>query len=1242
MRGSDQPWQIVYGEVLVGGVITFVTTDIPGGGEFLHMVTTLAGHKCHALKGMRADGVDIPFDFTGNSIYGWSQDDWNLGINGYVLASFSDGDDDQVVNADLLSQGAALFPGLITTNFRQRGLAYVYNILFFSPEKFPNGFPDLQYLLQGKTEIYDPRSGGSYGYTNNAALCIADYLSNSKFGLGAAYGTEIDTTNLAAAADICDEDVDLAGGGTEKRYTLNGVFDTSEEPQQILEKMQTTIGGPIVYQGGMWRIYPGAWREPTLTISDGDIVSEVKVTVQPSRRDLFNGVKGTYLNPDTWQIEDFPPYLNSTYETEDGEQILLDVTFPFTTSVATAQRLAKLMLERHRQCFEVDLTCTLKAFQAQVGDNIKLTFGGCAWVEKEFEVQQVQLVLNDETVAVQLHLKETAEGVFDWNDGEQTTIDLAPNTTLPDPTFVADPTGLILQSGTRHLYVREDGTVFTRVYVSWDAITDPFVKNGGRIYVRAKNNTAGGDFVVVAALPGFETFAYVLDVKDGDEYTIGVQFENGLQKQSAWVDDTHEVLGKKAPPSVVSSVTGTPNEVGILVAWPKIADVDVGYYVLGYGDDRANLLLRSEEFDNAAWVKTSCTISANAVAAPDSVSSADKIVEAAASAEHFAEQIGVNIVTGTQYRAIAHVKAAGRTKARVAFSAGGFSSQPYVDVDLENGDVLATHGSPASVEVLEYDDGWFRVSFLATAASNNGNGGLMIFPLNASGVSNYLGDGSSGVYAWGAAVNLAAQSAKYRQTTSAVAIASTRTVIATELRATNYQWQIQAAGSYELNVMAVDTSGNESVVYTKATVTVAAPSAPQNIMAQVSGPDMILTWEAPATTQFTVEQYEIREGATVLNRVKGTRFQQRVTWEGTKTFSVFAVDLKQNIGTQADVTLDIVAPNAPTNVRPVVVDNNVLLYFDEPNIHTLPIANYVVERSGNVVGDTSRPFVNIFEVLGGDYSYDIYAVDSAGNQGDATTIAVTVSQPPDFILRDADTIDPDDYDTFTHALVAEDGISFYAPVVTGRTWTQHFTDNSQSTVQDFIDDGYGTWLEPAYTGAAAVVEEKIDLGTLLPASIVTTSISEQSLDGSGMTVSPTISYDDDDSGYTSGGAGNATIFASSAFRYIKPKYEITAPDDKTISRFSAHAYTVQVKKQTDSGVVEVTSNPTAFTFALDFVDINSIVATPQGTTALIAIVDFTDAPNPTGGNIYLFDAAGASAAGAGKYVRWVAEGAVSP
>lgn len=1243
VRGSDKPWQVIYGKARVGGVLIFITTDVPGGGEYLHIITALAGHKCHALLGLISDGTDVPFGTTSGSIYGWSTGDWaTVGGLGYYNVSFSNGDVDQVANADAVSQSALLFPGIWTSNHRCRGIAHVYNIIYFSPAKFPTGtFPELQFLVEGKADIYDPRTD-TRGYSNNAALCIADYLTDTRIGMGADYTLDFDLDNLEDAANICDEDVDVAGGGTEKRYTMNGVFDTSEDPQQILQKMQTTIGGPIVYQGGKWRIYPGAWRTPTLTLDEGDIVGDLSIGLQPSRRDLFNYVKGTYMNPTSWEIEDFPAVVNSTYETEDDEAIPFDVTYPFTTSVSTAQRLSKLLLEKARQCITVEGTFTLKAFQAQVGDNILLTFSGCSWTAKAFEVQQIQLVLKNNSTAVQMSLKETASGVYDWNDGEETTEDLAPNTTLPDPTVVTDPTGLLLESGTKILYTREDGTVFSRIKVSWDAVVDPFVKNGGTIEIRAKDDTASADYtIVIDSLPGTETFSYILDVKDGDTYSVGIRFKNGLGNYSAWVTDTHEVLGKQAPPSNVSSISGVPNEVGILISWPGISDPDISHYVLAYGDDRTNRLTYSEQLNQTAWVKTSCTISADATTAPDATSTADKIVEAAASAEHLVEQIGVTITNGSTYRAIAHVKRAGRNYARVALSAGGFSSQPYVDVNLLTGEVVATHGSPASVEVTEFGNEWFRVSFLATASSNNGNGGLQVYPLNDSVASNYLGDVTKGVYAWGLAVNMSGDSAKYVKTTTTTAVGTTRTIIASEIFTTHYTWQIQTAGSYDLNVMAVDTTGNESIVYTKTTVTVSAPSAPQNIMATISGPDMLISWDAPASTQFTVEQYEIREGSTVLNRVKGTLYRQRVTWSGSKTFSVFAVDIKQNIGSQADVTQTVTVPNAPANLRPVVVDNNVLLYFDEPTIHTLPIDHYLVERDDNTY-QCSRPFINLFEILGGDYTYNVFAVDTAGNEGAMAMVDATVSQPPDFILHSSGTIDPDDYDTATHILVAEDGETFYAPVVTGRTVAQHFTDNSMTTTQGFISAGYDVVLEPAYT-SAAVVEEKIDLGTLLAASIITCSISQEALDGTGMTVSPTISYSADDSSYTSGGAGNATVFASTSFRYVKFKYSITAPDDKTLSRFSGHTYTVQVKKQTDSGIVEVTANPTTVNFNLDFVDVVSIIGTPQGTTtALIPIIDFTDVPNPTSFNVYLYDAAGSNASGAGKYVRWIAEGAVSP
>src|SRR4030065_2704222 len=67
---------------------------------------------------------------------------------------------------------------------------------------------------------------------------------------------------------------------------------------------------------------------------------------------------------------------------------------------------------------------------------------------------------------------ETAAGVYDWNSGEETLIDLAPNTNLPNPNVIDKPENLTAASGTQHLYLRNDGTVFSRVQLTWTPTTD--------------------------------------------------------------------------------------------------------------------------------------------------------------------------------------------------------------------------------------------------------------------------------------------------------------------------------------------------------------------------------------------------------------------------------------------------------------------------------------------------------------------------------------------------------------------------------------------------------------------------------------------------------------------------------------------------------------------------------------------------------------------------------------------------
>ena len=111
---------------------------------------------------------------------------------------------------------------------------------------FGNGLPAISFHVSGKNDILDPRTSPvGVAYTENAALCIADYLSNPQWGFKAPYGTEIPTAPLIAAANLCDEESPLAAGGTEPRYALNGGFPLTMKRGEVLQNLLTSCAGRL-------------------------------------------------------------------------------------------------------------------------------------------------------------------------------------------------------------------------------------------------------------------------------------------------------------------------------------------------------------------------------------------------------------------------------------------------------------------------------------------------------------------------------------------------------------------------------------------------------------------------------------------------------------------------------------------------------------------------------------------------------------------------------------------------------------------------------------------------------------------------------------------------------------------------------------------------------------------------------------------------------------------------------------
>lgn len=180
-----------------------------------------------------------------------------------------------------------------------------------------------------------------------------------------------------------------------------------------------------------------------------------------------------------------------------------------------------------------------------------------------------------------------------------------------------------------------------------------------------------------------------------------------------------------------------------------------------------NFCLQSETF-GTTWSGVSASVSSNAITAPDGTLTADKIVEASSgSTQHRLDQL-ITTVVGQQYTASVFVKAGERTQVQLRF----VDSSADVGFDLTTVAPFSVSaaGLGYGISAVPGQSGWYRcwVSAAATATTQN-------FRINMSSAGNnsYVGDGTSGLYVWGACLTKAANNpgdynSAWRTTTVAI------------------------------------------------------------------------------------------------------------------------------------------------------------------------------------------------------------------------------------------------------------------------------------------------------------------------------------------------------------------------------------------------------------------------------------------------------------------------------------------
>jgi hypothetical protein len=236
-------------------------------------------------------------------------------------------------------------------------------------------------------------------------------------------------------------------------------------------------------------------------------------------------------------------------------------------------------------------------------------------------------------------------------------------------------------------------------------------------------------------------------------------------------------------------------------------------------ESRTNLALQSQAIDQVVWVKSNINTTGtppyiDVAISPDGTQNADLVIpDTTFTALHKITQVGATVTAGATTTSSIYLKPGGYNFVLLRSGNASESAAFQVLVNLSNGTIgtPAAYGAGATVTgatITLLKNGWYRVTLTGAIT------GLLAYNQNIyvyeSGVSAFSGNGTSGVYMWGAQVEVGAFATSYIPT---VASQVTRTADVATMTGTNFSdWYSAGAGGVVTRVLPSTVSGTRPVL----------------------------------------------------------------------------------------------------------------------------------------------------------------------------------------------------------------------------------------------------------------------------------------------------------------------------------------------------------------------------------------------------------------------------------------------
>lgn len=339
----------------------------------LHVVNALAGHEVIGFVSFYLNDDKLEVDSTGH------------------ITTYIDGRYGSDVVKIYSRKGASLetaysslvsaLPDVWTSDHRGDGVASLYMVaLPVKAKNFSDYYPYGQPQPSAEVDmcrVFDPRVSGqkwddpstwtTSGY-DNPILCLLFFECFSPYGARRDYEIAIlpVLSQWRDEANICDEEVAIKTGGTERRYRMGGWTTTEQtDVRGTRQQILSSCDGFFVERGdGSIRVWAGKYRAPVITITDDDLVGYTWDSDKPDS-DRFEMMTAKYCSPaNGYTSVDTDPVQLENGEGTNNQYRTASIDLPWVQSTGQASRLLRREVSRYNEPLRGEIVTRLSGLNA--------------------------------------------------------------------------------------------------------------------------------------------------------------------------------------------------------------------------------------------------------------------------------------------------------------------------------------------------------------------------------------------------------------------------------------------------------------------------------------------------------------------------------------------------------------------------------------------------------------------------------------------------------------------------------------------------------------------------------------------------------------------------------------------------------------------------------------------------------------------------------------------------------------